>query len=102
MSHDFLPHPGDRLWTPADWAWIGGLMDVLMPGLHHGIPVVAHRFEKFDGEAAYKLINKHGIRNAFLPPTALKMMRMVSEDASLLVNSLRSIASAGNLLGRNC
>ena len=27
----FFPQPGDRFWTPADWAWIGGLMDVLMP-----------------------------------------------------------------------
>ena len=40
MSHDFLPHPGDKFWTPADWAWIGGLMDVLVPALHHGIPTV--------------------------------------------------------------
>ena len=41
MSHDFLGQPGDCLWTPADWAWIGGLFDVLMPGLALGIPVVA-------------------------------------------------------------
>ena len=42
------PQPGDRFWTPADWAWIGGLLDVLLPALHHGVPVVARRFEKFD------------------------------------------------------
>ena len=46
MSHDLLPQPGDRIWTPADWAWIGGLLDVLLPALHHGVPVVARRFEK--------------------------------------------------------
>ena len=48
MSHDLLPQPGDRIWTPADWAWIGGLFDVLMPALHHRIPVLARRFRKFD------------------------------------------------------
>ena len=43
LSHDFFPRPGDRIWTPADWAWIGGLYDVLMPALAHGVPVVAFR-----------------------------------------------------------
>ena len=75
MSHDLLPQPGDLMWTPADWAWIGGLMDVLMPAWHHGLPVLAHRFEKFDPEAAFALMAQHGVRNAFMPPTALKMMR---------------------------
>ena len=37
------PQPGDVGWTPADWAWIGGLIDVLFPSWHHGIPVLAHR-----------------------------------------------------------
>lgn len=31
LSHDFLPQRDDLFWTPADWAWIGGLLDVLMP-----------------------------------------------------------------------
>ena len=57
MSHDFAPQAGDRFWTPADWAWIGGLYDVLMPAWHHGLPVVSHRFVKFDPEAAFQLID---------------------------------------------
>ena len=48
FPHEFLPQPGDRFWTPADWAWAGGLLNVLLPGLHYGVPVVAARFEKFD------------------------------------------------------
>lgn len=96
MSHDFFPHPGDKIWTPADWAWIGGLLDVLMPALHHGIPVVAHRFAKFDPHAAFDLMAKHGVRNAFLPPTALKMMRQVTDLPAL---NLRSVASGGETLG---
>ena len=34
--HEFLPQPGDLLWTPADWAWAGGLLNILLPGLHFG------------------------------------------------------------------
>ncbi|WP_313137150.1 acyl-CoA synthetase [Paracoccus jeotgali] len=98
MSHDFLPQPGDRIWTPADWAWIGGLLDVLMPALYHGVPVVACRFPKFTAEAAFALMRDHGVRNAFLPPTALKMMRAWPEAAHHPL-SLRSVASGGETLG---
>lgn len=99
MSHDLFPREGDRIWTPADWAWIGGLIDVLLPALHHGVPVVARRFEKFTGEAAFQLIQDHGIRNAFLPPTALKMMRTVPDAAKRWTLDMRSIASGGETLG---
>src|SRR5256885_11160420 len=53
--YEFLPQPGDRFWTPADWAWAGGLLNVLLPGLHYGVPVVAQKFDKFDPEQAYAL-----------------------------------------------
>ena len=99
MSHDFFPQPNDRIWTPADWAWIGGLLDVLMPALHHGVPVVAHRFSKFDGEAAFRFIDAHGIRNAFIPPTALKMMMAVDPEKQVISHSMRTIASGGETLG---
>jgi acetyl-CoA synthetase len=36
LSHNFFPQGGDIFWTPADWAWIGGLVDTLFPALHHG------------------------------------------------------------------
>lgn len=97
MSHDLLPQPGDRLWTPADWAWIGGLLDVLMPAWHHGMTVVAHRFAKFDPEAAFDLMARFGVRNTFLPPTALKLMRSVQSPPTDL--QLRSVASGGESLG---
>ncbi len=99
MSHDFFPQPGDRIWTPADWAWIGGLYDVLMPAWHHGITVVSHRFAKFDPEAAFQLLADFQVRNAFLPPTALKMMRTVSEPQRRWRYQMRSIASGGESLG---
>ncbi len=100
LSHDFAPQSGDRFWTPADWAWIGGLYDVLMPAWHHGLPVVSHRFAKFDPEAAFQLIDDLGVRNAFLPPTALKMMRSVANPRARWRLDMRSIASGGESLGR--
>ena len=99
MSHDFFPQPGDRIWTPADWAWIGGLLDVLFSALHHGITVVAHRFEKFAGVQAFRLIDGFAIKNAFIPPTALKMMRSASLLDPSLKLSMRSVASGGETLG---
>ena len=99
ISHDLAPKPGDRFWTPADWAWIGGLFDVLMPAWHHGITVVSHRFIKFDPEAAFQLIADFGVRNAFLPPTALKMMRSVHNPSGRWRLDMRSIASGGEPLG---
>ena len=99
ISHDLFPQPGDRIWTPADWAWIGGLLDVLMPAWHHGVTVVSHRFEKFDAEEAFRLIADFQVRNAFLPPTALKMMRAVKDPQTRWNYRIRSVASGGETLG---
>ncbi|PVB61528.1 acyl-CoA synthetase [Labrenzia sp. 011] len=99
MSHDFLGQPGDRIWTPADWAWIGGILDVLMPALYLGVPVVACRFRKFTAEAAFQLLQDQKIRNSFLPPTALKMMRQVADPETRWNLNLRSVASGGETLG---
>jgi acetyl-CoA synthetase len=100
FSHEFLPRPGDLLWTPADWAWAGGLFNVLLPALYFGIPVVAQRGERFDPEAAYALMASLGVRNAFIPPTALKMLRGVAEPGARYHLRLRTIASGGESLGR--
>jgi acetyl-CoA synthetase len=97
--HDFLPQPGDRLWTPADWAWAGGLLNVLLPGLHYGVPVVARRFEKFDPEEAFALMARAQIRNAFIPPTALRMLRAAPNPKGRYAINLRSIGSGGESLG---
>lgn len=87
-------------WTPADWAWIGGLFDVLLPAWHHGKPVVACRFEKFNTEAAFDLMAKYKVTHTFLPPTALKMMRKIAQPKSRWALSLQSIASGGESLGK--
>ena len=99
MSHNGFPHDGDLIWTPADWAWIGGLLDVLLPALHHGVPVVARRFAKFSAEAAFELIAELGIRNIFLPPTALRAMSAIVDAHERWSLNVRSIASGGEPLG---
>jgi acetyl-CoA synthetase len=96
MSHNGFPQPGDVIWTPADWAWIGGLLDVLLPALHHGVPVVASRFDRFSADAAYDVIRTYRVRNTFLPPTALKIMRQSDPPEGI---ALRSVASGGETLG---
>lgn len=99
MSHDFFPEPNEVIWTPADWAWIGGLLDVLLPALHHGVPVVAKRFDKFTAHAAYELLSGFNVTNAFLPPTALKLMRASTHDADAHPLKLRTVGSGGETLG---
>jgi len=97
--HDFFPQAGDRIWTPADWAWAGGLLNVLLPGLHYGVPVVARKVEKFDPEEAFALMARAQVRNAFIPPTALRMLRAAPSPQGRHDIKMRSIGSGGEQLG---
>jgi acetyl-CoA synthetase len=98
-SHDLFPQPGDLFWSPADWAWTGGLMDALLPTLYFGQPIVGYR-GRFDAERAFRLMERYQIRNTFLFPTALKLMMKAfpAPRATFDVN-LRSIMSAGESVG---
>ncbi|WP_422027787.1 AMP-binding protein [Roseovarius sp.] len=95
VSHDFLGEEGDCLWTPADWAWIGGLFDVLMPGLALGVPVVAARLAKFTPEECVRIVGEGAVKNVFFPPTALRMLKA----ADVRIEGLRTVASGGEPLG---
>jgi acetyl-CoA synthetase len=98
-SHDFFPQRGDLFWSPADWAWTGGLMDALLPSWLFGVPILGYR-GRFDAEKAYYLIEKYGVRNSFLFPTALKlMMKAVPHPGKKYDLNLRSIMSAGESVG---
>jgi acetyl-CoA synthetase len=98
-SHDFFPQPGDMFWSPADWAWAGGLFDALLPSWYFGMPILGYR-GRFDPEKAYHLLEKYGVRNSFLFPTALKqMMKAVPEPRRRYALQLRSIMSAGESVG---
>ncbi|HEX7219655.1 MAG TPA: AMP-binding protein [Burkholderiales bacterium] len=98
-SHDFFPRPGDMFWSPADWAWTGGLMDALLPAWMFGMPILGYR-GRFDAERAYYLLDKYGVRNSFLFPTALKlMMKAFPEPRKKFSINLRSVMSAGESVG---
>ncbi|HYW59318.1 MAG TPA: acyl-CoA synthetase [Xanthobacteraceae bacterium] len=99
FPHEFFPQPGDRFWTPADWAWAGGLLDCLLPSLYYGVPVVARRLDKFDPEEAFDLMAKAGVRNAFIPPTALRMLRAAPSPRGRHALRLRTVGSGGEALG---
>jgi acetyl-CoA synthetase len=98
-SHDGFPQRGDLFWSPADWAWTGGLWDALMPTLYHGQAILGYR-GRFDPERAFYLLQKYAVRNAFLFPTALKlMMKAVPAPRRQYDVSLRSMMSGGEALG---
>ncbi|MDO9417920.1 AMP-binding protein [Pararhizobium sp.] len=100
FHHEFLPQPGDRLWTPADWAWAGGLLNALLPSLLLGVPVVSSPGQKFDPDMAYRIMEEMDVRNAFIPPTALRLMKAVERPRDTYRLNLRTIGSAGEALGR--
>ena len=87
------------LWTPADWAWIGGLVNILFSSLHHGVPVLAYRFEKFNPAKAIQLMSNFKVTGSFLPPTALKMLRTDFPKGTSKKLCLKSVASGGEPLG---
>ncbi len=96
LGHGGFPNGAEVGWTPADWAWIGGLMDMAMPCFYYGVPLVAKRFTKFDADDAFALMVRESVTRAFLPPTALKLMRKTDPPAGL---ALQSVTSGGEPLG---
>ena len=98
-SHNGYPQRGDLFWSPADWAWTGGLMDALLPALYFGQPIVGYR-GKFDAERAFRLMERYQVRNTFLFPTALKlMMKAFPQPRAVFDVNLSSIMSAGEAVG---
>jgi acetyl-CoA synthetase len=97
LSH--WPRGNEVMWTPAEWAWIAGLFDALFPAWFYGTPVVAHRFAKFDPERAFALLERHKVGVAFIPPTALKMMRQVSKPRERWRYNVRAISTGGEAMG---
>jgi len=101
LYFDLAPKENDVFWTPADWGWIGALGDVLLPALYFGMPVLAFRRSGgFNAHTALAIMEKYQVTCAFIPPTALRMIRKtVKHPAREYDLSLRVIASAGERVG---
>jgi acetyl-CoA synthetase len=100
LAHEFLPQPDDKVWTPSDWAWAGGLLNALLPALMLGVPVVSSPAQKFDPHMAFRIMADMKVKNAFIPPTALRLLKAVENPREHYDLVLRSIGSAGESLGR--
>jgi acetyl-CoA synthetase len=97
---DFFPQPQDLMWSPADWSWLAGLMDVLMPAWYHGVPVLTFRAARFDPEQAFAMIGRHRVRTALLVPTMLRLMRQVRDPVGRFGAKMRAIYSGGEPVGK--
>ncbi len=86
-------------WSPADWAWTGGLMDALLPTLYFGRPIIGWN-GRFSPELAFSLMQQHGVTHSFLFPTALKaMMKAYPRPRKQFKLKLRAMMSAGEAVG---
>jgi len=97
--YDFFPQEGDVLWSPADWAWLAGLCNILLAGWFHGAPVVASDMKRFDPERTYRILADHGVRVALLTPTMLKLMRQVPDPLARYDLKLRVVLSGTESVG---
>ncbi len=100
-----LPAQCDSVfWSPADWAWTGGLMDALLPTLYFGRPIVAFN-GRFSPQTALELMGTCGVTHTFLFPTALKaMMKAFAGSQAHTVRQqfglrLQAVMSAGEAVG---
>ncbi len=93
------PETPSVFWSPADWAWTGGLMDALLPTLYFGRPIVAYN-GRFSPQVAFELMQQHEVTHSFLFPTALKaMMKAYPHPRANFSLKLQALMSAGEAVG---
>ncbi len=84
-------------WSPSDWAWVGGLLDMLFPAWMVGRPVVTS-LERFTAEYAYDFMSRHKVTHTFLAPTAIKRLAQHPDPRSEHDLALRIICTGGEAL----
>lgn len=100
LAHNLFGRDGAVLWSPADWAWGGGLIDCLYSTWLAGRPIVAWRPRGFDPDAVLDMLLRCGVTNTFLPPTALRRMRDATDlPRRAQALALRSIMTGGERAG---
>ncbi|HKV38980.1 MAG TPA: AMP-binding protein [Blastocatellia bacterium] len=99
MCYNFDFAADTVFWTPADWAWVGALFDLLYPAWYYGRPVIAYRQPKFNASATFGVLERFNVTNVFIPPTALRLMKMEEPwPRSRFTLKLRNIFSGGEPL----
>lgn len=89
--------PNSVFWSPADWAWVGGLLDTLLIAWAFGHTVVTSE-QRFDAEWSFEFMARRKVTHTFLTPTALKRMAQVESPRKRWNLSLRVICTGGEAL----
>ena len=98
LAYDLeLDWPGAVFWTPADWAWVGGWLDTVLPAWQHGQTVVSTQ-HRFDEEWAFDFMARHGVTHSFMTPTALKRLAEVRAPRERWELATRVICTGGESL----
>jgi acetyl-CoA synthetase len=95
--YDFYPKQRDVLWSPADWAWLAGLMDILVPAWFQGLPLVVDLDGSFAPERAVWLMREFRVTLTLLPATALRIIRAAGLPGGGF--AFRTVCSGGEALG---
>ena len=98
LAYDLeLDWPDAVFWTPADWAWVGGWLDTVLPAWQHGQTVVSSQ-HRFDEEWAFDFMARHGVTHSFMTPTALKRLAEVPAPRERWKLATRVICTGGESL----
>lgn len=92
-----MEQPDAVFWSPSDWAWVGGLLDMLFPAWLAGRPVVTSE-ARFKAGWVYEFLARHKVTHTFLAPTAIKRLAETAAPRELYDLSLRVICTGGEAL----
>ena len=92
-----LTYPNGVFWSPADWAWVGGLLDLALPAWQHGQTVVSTN-QRFTAEWAFEFMERHQVTHSFMTPTAVKRIAEIREPRKRWNLATRVICTGGESL----
>ncbi|NON63293.1 AMP-binding protein [Acidianus sp. RZ1] len=96
IAFDLAPRKGDVFITPSEWAWIGGLGDLLLPSLYYGtIVVVYSRKGRLNVNDLIDTMEENRVSGAFLVPTAIRIMKQLESEVRKRNLKIRAIMSGG-------
>jgi len=84
-------------WSPSDWAWVGGLLDMVFPAWMAG-RAIATSLERFTADYAYGFMARNKVTHTFLAPTAIKRLAQHPAPHDEHDLSLQFICTGGEAL----